>query len=300
MRARRAAVVMTVGAGVLLVTLRRRRPRAQALRGSFANGMQYVVVGGGPKRMLFIMGGPGSALPSEREARMMAGSAAPYVADGYTVWAVTRRRDMSAGATIADMAADYADAIENDLGGRVDVVVAEELGGMIGLQLAADRPDLMDFLALVRTAWRVSEWGRETDGSFGEALGAGRYAEAGATALQEVVPGPPWAWLRRLLGPLVGRWLASRPYNLPDVLVETRAELAFDGRELCPRIDVPVILIAGTNDRVFAWDDVEETARLIPDCTLTRYEGTNGIRTASSPRVPRDVLAFIHRALRTR
>jgi hypothetical protein len=58
---------------------------------------------------------------------------------------------------------------------------------------------------------------------------------------------------------------------------------------------VPVILIGGNGDRVFAKDDVEETARLIPDCTLTQYEGANGIRTASSPRVPRNVLAFIHR-----
>jgi pimeloyl-ACP methyl ester carboxylesterase len=298
MRARHAALVLAVGAALLLAKARRRRP-GDAVRGSFANGMEYIAIGGGPKRMLFIMGGPGSAVPSEREARMMAGSVAPYLADGYTVWAVTRRRGMPAGATVADMAVDYAEVIENDLGGRVDVVVAEELGGMIGQQLAADRPDLIGCLVLVRTAWRVTQWGEDADGRFGEALSAGRYAEAGATALEEVVPEARWTWLRRLLGPLLGRWLAGRDYNLPDVLVETRAERAFDGREVLPRISVPVLLIAGTNDRVFAKDDVEETARLIPDCTLTEYEGVNGLRTASSSRVPRDVLAFIHQVTPT-
>jgi pimeloyl-ACP methyl ester carboxylesterase len=206
---------------------------------------------------------------------------------------------MPAGTTIADMADDYAHIIGSDLGGKVDVVVAEELGGMIGMHLAAGHPDLLDHLALVRTAWEVTEIGRDVDGRFGEALTAGRLGEAGATVLEEVVPGAQWTWLRRLLGPLIGRWLANRGYNLPDVLVEARAEQAFDGRQILSRITVPVILIAGNNDRDFAKDDVEETARLIPDCTLIQYEGANGIRTASSPRVPRDVLAFIHRTAAT-
>lgn len=299
MRLGRPATVLAIGAGVALAgaaAARKAGRRAPAAaRGSFANSMEYIALGSGPKRMLFIMGGPGSAVPSEREARMMAGSVAPYLADGYTVWAVTRRRNMPSGTTIADMAVDYADIIENDLGGKVDVVVAEELGGMIGIQLAADHPDLLDHLALIRTAWEVTEIGRDVDGRFAEALSAGRSGEAGATVLEELVPGAKWTWLRRLLGPLIGRWLANRGYNLPDVLVETRAEQAFDGRQILPRIAVPVVLIAGNNDRAFAKDDVEETARLIPDCTLIQYEGTNGLRTASSPRVPRDVLAFIHR-----
>lgn len=298
-RWRRAAIVLAVATGVALAAAgaaRRARPPVPVGRtGSFANGMEYIAWGSGPKRLLFIVGGPGSAVPSEREARMAAGSIGPYLDDGYTVWAVTRRRNMPSGYTIADMADDYADVVENELGGRVDVVVAEELGGLIGLHLAADHPGLLDRLALVRTAWGATEWGRDVDGRFGEALGAGRFAEAGAATLEEVVPGALWWWLRRLVGPLIGRWLASRDYNLPDVLVEARAERAFDGRGVLPRISLPVVLIAGDKDRIFAKDQVEETARLIPDCTLIRYEGTNGIRTAASRRVPRDVLAFVHR-----
>lgn len=298
MHARGWAIVLGVGAGLVIAaaaTAKRTRDQPKPVRGSFANGMGYIASGDGPKRMLFIMGGPGSAVPSEREARMMAGSIAPYLEDGYSVWAVTRRRNMPAGATIADMAGDYAHIIENELGGKVDVVVGEELGGMIALQLAADHPDLLGLLALIRTAWRITEIGRDVDGRFGEALSAGRYSEAGTTALEEVIPEATWTWLRHLLGPMIGRWLAGRDYDLPGVLVEARAERAFDGRDVLPRINVPAILVAGNNDRVFAKDDVEETARLIPDCTLVQYEGTSGVRTAASPRVPRDVLAFVHR-----
>lgn len=300
----RTRIVATVAAGAAVAgaavavgaaATRRARPPPPAVRtGTFTNGMEYVAVGDGPRRMLFIMGGPGSAVPSGREVTMMAGSVAPYVDDGYTVWGVTRRRGMPAGYSVGDMARDYAQVIESDLGGRVDAVVGEELGGMIGLHLAADHPDLLDRLALVRVAWSVTEWGRELDGRCGEALSAGRFADAGAAMLEEVVPGARWAWLRRILGPSVGRWLAGRDYNLPDVLVETRAEQAFDGRDVLPRIDVPVVLVAGGKDRNFAEDAVEETARLIPDCTLVLYDGRNGIRTVTSRQVPRDVLSFLH------
>ncbi len=85
------------------------------------------------------------------------------------------------------------------------------------------------------------------------------------------------------------------PYLGNDVLVEADAELACDAREVLPSIPVPVLLVCGDRDPIFPKEVYEETARLIPDCTLIQYEGTNGIRTAASPRVPRDVLTFIHR-----
>lgn len=132
------------------------------------------------------------------------------------------------------------------------------------------------------------------DGRFGEALSSGRYAHAGAALLEELVPGRSWLWLRRLLGPLFGRWLAGRAYNLPDVLVETHAERDFDGRDALPHITAPVVLICGENDRVFAVEDAQETARLIPTCTFISYAGTGGLRAAASSRVPHDVLAFVN------
>jgi pimeloyl-ACP methyl ester carboxylesterase len=53
-----------------------------------------------------------------------------YVAAGFTVWILTRRRHMPAGHSAADMADDVAQAIA-DLGRRVDLVVGESYGGMI-------------------------------------------------------------------------------------------------------------------------------------------------------------------------
>lgn len=269
---------------------RRYRPRTVRI-GAFANGMEYSAVGSGPKALLFIQGGPGgTVVPSRAEMRMVAGSVRTYLDDGYTVWGVTRRRGMPRGYSVADMAEDYARVIREELGGRVDVVVAEEFGGMIGQQLAAAHPDLLTHLALVRTAWRVTQWGRDVDGRFGEALSAGRCTGAGVALLEEVAPGARWQWLRRVLGPLAGRWLAGRGYNLPDVLVETHAERDFDGRDVLSRIRVPVVVICGEKDRIFAQEDAAELARLIPDSTLIRYPGErppDSRQPTSPPRHPR-------------
>ncbi len=294
----RMALTLAAGAGAALgvVAWRRaaRSPLPEMRIGAFANGMEYSAVGSGPKTLLFIQGGPGTVVPSRREMRMMVSSVKPYLEDGFTVWGVTRRRGMPRGHTVADMAEDYARVIRDEFGGHVDVVVAEEFGGMIGQQLAANHPDLLTHLALVRTAWRVTEWGRDVDGRFGEALSAGKFTDAGAALLEEIAPGPRWHWLRRLLGPLTGRWLAGRAYNLQDVLVETYAERDFDGREILPRIRVPAVVICGEKDQIFAQEDAADTARLIPAGTLITYPGASGLQAAASPQVPRDILAFIH------
>jgi pimeloyl-ACP methyl ester carboxylesterase len=300
MTARRTALVLAAAVAVAVVgavAARRAalRPLPEPRTGAFPNGMEYAAVGGGPRTLLFIQGGPGSSVPSRSALRMMAGSIRPYLDDGFTVWLVTRRRGMPPGHTIADMAEDYAEVIADELGGRVDLVVGESLGGEIAQYLAANHSDRMGRLALVCTAARSTEWGDDVDRRLAEAFGAGRTAEAGATFLEYVIAGQRWRWLRRLLGPLVGRWIAGQGYPVQDVVTESLAEAGFDARPALPRITVPVLLVCGDEDVFFAKDAVEETARLIPDCTLVWYEGRGHIRAASSRSVPRDVLAFAHR-----
>jgi hypothetical protein len=55
---------------------------------------------------------------------------------------------------------------------------------------------------------------------------------------------------------------------------------------------VPVLLIGGDRDIYTPKDVYEETARLVPDCTLRLYEG-QGISAVSDKRFPRDVLDFV-------
>lgn len=272
--------------------------RQQALRsGKFENGMEFLTWGPGPKTLLFIPGGPGSSLPQGLMARMSRRWFDPFVQAGYAVWFVTRRRNMPAGHTVAGMADDYADVISEDLGGRVDVVVGESYGGMIAQYLAAHHGECWRHLAILAAAAEVSEWGKEVDSRLSSALARSDKTGVGMAFAEYAIPGQRGRWIRRLIGPWLGSSLLSgKNYPPGDLLVETEAELSFDSRSALPHIGVPVMLLCGDRDRFFPQEVVDETVRLIPECTHVRYEGQGHMKVATSRRVPHDVLAFVNRS----
>lgn len=69
-----------------------------------------------------------------------------------------------------------------------------------------------------------------------------------------------------------------------DLIVETEAGLAFDSRVILLEITVPILLIAGDRDQFFPRSVIEETAALIPNCTLIVHEDQGHMEVASDPR----------------
>ena len=270
--------------------------RLDVTQGTFANGMEYASWGTGPKVLLSIGGGPGSSVPSGLSLRMSQRWFAPFTSAGYTVWHVTRRRNMPRGHEVADVADDYAEVIADELGGRADLVVGVSYGGMVAQLLAAQHGDRTGHVAIIAAAAQVKASGREVDARIADAVARGDHAGAGAAFAEYVVPGRRARVIRRLLGPLVARLaITGRAYPPTDVLVECESEVTFDARAALPGIRVPVILLCGDRDQFFAWDVVEETAALIPDSDLVRYEGRGHGWVTSSKQVPPEVLAFVSR-----
>ncbi|HEX6151735.1 alpha/beta hydrolase [Nocardioides sp.] len=271
-------------------------PQQTAARGMFGNGMEYLSWGAGPRTLLFLPGGPGSGVPQGVTGRMARRWFDPFVEAGYTVWYVTRRRNMPSGHTVADMADDYARALAGELGGRVDLVVGESYGGMIALYLAARHGDACGRVAVVVAAVEVSDWGKEVDTRLATALAASDRTGVGTAFAEYALPGARSRWIRRVVAPWIARSLLSgKSYPPSDLLVETEAELAFDARPVLPEIGVPVVLLCGDSDRFFPQELVEETARMIPECTLVSYEGLGHMKAATSRQVPHDVLTFVDR-----
>jgi pimeloyl-ACP methyl ester carboxylesterase len=267
----------------------------QATRsGTFANGMEFTTWGRGPRTLLSIPGGPGSTLPTGALARVLVRLHRPLVDAGLAVWIVTRRRNMPAGHTVADMADDYAALIADEFGGRVDLVVGESCGGMVAQYLAAQHSERLERVAVVIAGCEVSEWGKDVDARLAHALARRDATGCGMAFGEYVLPGDRLRWLRRLLAPAVGRALFT-DHRCPseDVLTELEAELAFDSRAVLPTIRVPVLLISGGSDRFFPPAVIDETAALIPDCTVVRYEGKGHLGTGTDKRVARDLLAFV-------
>lgn len=209
------------------------------------------------------------------------------------MWRLTRRRDMPEGHTVAGMADDVAQVIDEALGGHVDAVVGVSMGGVIAQFLAARHPDAMDRLVLISAAATPTAATLESTRRGGEALGHGRYREAGAAFFEDVLPGERLGFVRRILGIPMGRILASSGNNPPDVLVETAAVMDVDTRPVLSRITAPVLLIFGDQDTSFAPEIVEETVHLIPDCTLIRYPKLGHGGAVWDKRTPGHILEFI-------
>jgi pimeloyl-ACP methyl ester carboxylesterase len=77
------------------------------------------------------------------------------------------------------------------------------------------------------------------------------------------------------------------------VEAEAEAEVVCDARDVLPAIPVPVLLVCGDEDLYFPKEVYEETARLIPDCTLRMYEGAGHVGAIRDRRFPQDVLEFV-------
>ena len=271
-------------------------------RGIFPNGMAYVRWGTGPKTLMWIVGGPGIGFPWGLRLATIPFVLRPFADAGFTCWLVDRKREMPAGYTIPDMAEDYAALIVDEFGGKVDLVLGEDYGGMIGYYLAARHPDRLGCLANASSGYAVSQEGRSIDHDIATLIGEGRPTEAFARVLGILAPDLRVPGLATAAGAVMGRLFVdrSRPDFTSNIMVETEAEVAYDARGVLPDIPIPVLLIGGDRGPYFTREILEETARLIPNCTLRIYEGKGDAGAVSDRRLPGDVLDFVDERSRVR
>lgn len=264
--------------------------------GIFPNTMAYARWGNGAKTLLLIPGGPGNYIPTRQTLKMILRPFRPLVEDGYSLWMVTRRRGMPQGHTIENMAADYADLIATEFDGKVDLVVGVSLGGMIGQYLAANHPDRFDHIAVASAPPTVSEPSRlDYDGV--AALSQGDRTRAGRLMAEEMLSDSWLRWTAPALGTVLGLMVPSQVHDefASDIWVEAEAAWACDARPILPHIKVPVLLTSGDKELAFPLPLIEETARLIPDCTLKLYEGKDHSGAIRNRRLAPDILDFVNR-----
>ena len=282
-----------VAAGMVL--MRRSRSTGEALGephlGTSSNGMEYSVIGTGPKNLLHLQGGPGSAIQGGWLGKFLADTRRPYLATGFRFWDVTRRRHMPTGHSVADMADDYAQFIREHLAGHADLVYGVSYGGMVAIYLAANHPELVGRVVLAFSG--ATAVGGELDHEISTAVAEGRLADAGAASLVLVFPGERWRTVRRALAPLVGRLLAAMKVPPGDLLVERDAEETYDARNVLGRIKAPVLILSAERDEFFPPEIVAETAASIANCTVITYRRLTHAQGAASNRPIRDVLAWL-------
>ena len=215
------------------------------------------------------------------------------LARAYTVYRVGRRVGLEFGTTMADLANDYAGALEDEFGGPVDAL-GISTGGSIALQLAADRPGLVRRLVVAGAAYRLSEHGREFQRRMAELSAAGdrrRISQAMAPDVADSRLG------RRIAGGLL--WLAGplfikRDWDPSDMIATIEAEDAFDVGGRLGEIRAPTLVVGGGRDRFYPPELFREAAQRIPNARLVLYEDRAHGGTFVDRRFGRDVVAFLN------
>lgn len=262
---------------------------ASARSGVLVGGLPYRAVGGGPPIVVF----PGltgdNADPSGRDRRTNLRPFMP-LARMFTLYLINRRPGIKAGATLRDIADDYAEAIDRQFRGPVDVI-GVSTGGSIAQLFAADHPNLARRLVLVCSAHRLSAYGRRVQRRLAALTEAGQPRRAWAAT------GPALAATAgggRLF--VVLMWLFGNRMNPPDptdLLATIDAEDGFDALPDLSRITAPTLVVAGERDRFYSPELFRRTAEAIPAAQLRMYPGKGHVGLMAHRAAIRDILQFL-------
>ena len=185
----------------------------------------------------------------------------------YTVWMFSRRDPLPSAFSIADMAADQAEALRV-LGIERAAVMGVSQGGMIAQLFAADYPERTEALILAVTAPYANETVRAC------VTGWIRMAEKGdhkSLMIDTAENSYSEAYLKkyRKAYPLLG--MLGKPKSYARFLTSARAILAFDARPSLGRIVCPTLILGGEEDRIVGAEASCELHRAIAGSKLFLY-----------------------------
>lgn len=272
-----------------------RRDIGPAQSGYFASGLPYNRFGDGPRRLMVLVGLAPDNAPLEGMMATMALRPLRSLAQDHTVYAVGRRPNLSPGATLEDMADDYARVVRDELGSPIDVI-GISTGGSIAQVFAARHADLVDRLVIYSAAHTLGAEGRAFQRRCAELTRAGRWGEVTAESLAFMFL-PREGRRRRLLIPLIslaGRLAArfARPPSIPsDYVITIEAEDAFDVRGRLGEISAPTLVVGGARDPFYTPALFRETAEGIPGARLLLVDG--GGHVPSDRRVIEEIRRFL-------
>jgi pimeloyl-ACP methyl ester carboxylesterase len=190
---------------------------------------------------------------------------------------------------MAALAAEHAEALREASDEPVDLLGAST-GGSIAQQLAAEHHNVVRRLALVSTACRLGPYAKLVQRQIAARVRAGASRQAVAVMAGALAPPAlrlPAACLGRLSPP--GLFSES---GLRDMATTIEAEDEFDLARL-PTVRAPTLLVGGGRDRFYHRELFEQTARLIPGCTLELHPRRGHVTVLSDPRAVAQILRFL-------
>lgn len=241
--------------------------------------LHVVTFGGGPRTFVAIGGWTGSWELWEQPFELL-------TAAGWRCVAYDHR---GSGESPVDPDLISVEAMVEEVFGVLDalgvercLLGGESMGGAIAQYAAVRRPDRFEGLVLVAPG---PTGRRNVDGGF-VALCRTDYSTAARGFVERCLPEPDSGHLKRW-----GRNILQRaePEQAARMLEMWQDE---DVPDLDPRsIELPVLIVHGTDDVMVGIESSRSLAELIPDAELVVLEGTGHVPTVTRPA---DVVAAIH------
>ncbi|WP_236565472.1 MULTISPECIES: alpha/beta fold hydrolase [Nocardia] len=261
--------------------------KLEVTEGALTHGMPYFAIGSGRPLVFLRWFTPDHANPHgwmrDSEIKVLR-----PLAGHFRVFAVGRAPGMAEGITMAEIAAEHADALRGEFGEPVDVLGISS-GGSVALQLAADHPRVVRRLVVASSGCRLDPALKEGQMRYAEAALRGRRAmhHLAASAVSSPVAARFAAAAMWLIDPL------TRPRNPADTHAFLRAEDAFDLTERLGDIQAPTLVIGGERDAAYSLATFRRTADGIPDSRLVIYRGAGHMGAVKHPRFAADVTDFL-------
>ena len=208
----------------------------------------------------------------------------------YTVYLFDRRDEVCEGITVKDFALDIAAAMDV-LGIEKADVFGVSQGGMIAQYLAIERPDLVNKLVLAVTLSKnnetvlevVDEWMRLTkQGDFKSLV----------VDMAEKMYSDEYVKRYRLFMPLLT--LVQKPKDVDRFLILSKACFTCEAYDLLEKIQCPVFVIGGSQDKVVTGMASEEIAKKL-GCEIHMYEKLGHAAYEEAADFNDRVLAFLRK-----
>lgn len=225
--------------------------------------VDYIRFGSGAKSLVMLPG-VGDGLKTVK------GMALPFallyrsLAKDFTVYVFSRRRNLPAGMTTRDMAAELNRAMEA-LGLHAAAVVGVSQGGMIAQWLAIDHPDKVEKLVLTVTLSRPNAVVRDVIARWIAMAERGDYKGIMLDTAERSYSEKRLKQTRleyRLLGSV------GKPKSFERFLIQVRSCVTHDTYELLPRISCPTLVIGGREDKIVTGEAFWSSPRGYPAASL--------------------------------
>ena len=224
----------------------------------------YIQFGSGKKTLLMIQG-----LNTNRIKGAALSLAYMYriFAKEYTVYLFDRRDEVYEGITVKDMAMDIAAAMD-ELGLKNADVFGVSQGGMIAQYLAMERPDLVHKLVLAVTASRNNDTMENVVQNWIDLTEQGDFKTL-VRDMAEKMYSEEYVRRYQFFMPLLT--VVQKPKDVDRFLILAKSCLTCDMYNELEKIQCPVFVIGGKQDKVVIGEASEEIAKKL-GCEIYMYE----------------------------